>query len=357
MNEIGQKALKESAIADLEGWIGKKHEFKGIDEVSINDIRRKLEVYCFDCPLHYDAAVARAHGYRDVVAPVALTPLWALEAYWNPGEPVYFIPGRRAISGGMKTELPNKFPRGLNVGSRWEYFEPLYHGDKLRGDWQLLEVKPRETRLGDGVFLTYETNVYKQSGELVGKNSNTSFSYFEHPAEDKDGKRGKRGEGRSKENGPTTEGLDVTPADPLDWSRQLKFGDVAVGDKVPPFTMWFSYQRIVMSVAVDRMFSASHHNRDAARAGGLADIILNTRSYEMLFEVMLRRWIGFGGRIRALGPFKMGGATHPDDVISASATVTETSDANGENRVKLELVAINNRGEAARGEAQVSLPR
>jgi hypothetical protein len=76
----------------------------------------------------------------------------------------------------------------------------------------------------------------------------------------------------------------------------------------------------------------------------------------MLFEVMLRRWIGFDGRIRALGPFKMGAATHPEDVISASATVTAISGANGENRVTLELVAINNRGEAARGEAQVSLP-
>ena len=150
--------------------------------------------------------------------------------------------------------------------------------------------------------------------------------------------------------------MEVTPADPIDWSRQLKFADVKIDDKVPPFTMWFSYQRIVMSVAVDRMFSASHHNRDLARAGGLADIILNTRSYEMLFEVMLRRWIGLAGRIRALGPFKMGGATHPDDIISASATVTGLSAENGENRITLELVAINNRGEAARGEAQVSVP-
>jgi 3-methylfumaryl-CoA hydratase len=351
VNDLGNTAAKASAIAELEACVGKAQEFKGVDEVSINDIRRKLEVYCFDCPLHYDPAVARAHGYRGVVSPVALTPLWALPAYWNPGEPVYFIPSRRPVSGGMKAELPNKFPKGLNVGSRWEYFEPLYHGDRLAGDWRLTEVKPRETRLGDGVFLTYETNVYKQSGELVGKNSNTSFSYFPHAAE------GKKSRGdRPKADGPTTEGMTVTPADPLDWTRQLKFGDVAVGDAVPTFAMWFSYQRIVMSVAVDRMFSASHHNRELARAGGLTDIILNTRSYEMLFEVMLRRWIGLAGRIRALGPFKMGGSTHPDDVLSAGATVTEKSEANGENRVTVELVAINNRGEAARGQAQISLP-
>jgi hypothetical protein len=150
--------------------------------------------------------------------------------------------------------------------------------------------------------------------------------------------------------------MSVTPADSPDWSQQLKFADVAVGDKVPPFTMWLSYQRIVMSVAVDRMWSGIHHNRERAREGGLADIIFNTRSYEMLFEVMLRRWIGLDGRIRALGPFRMGGSTYPEDVISASGTVLETFETDGENRVKLELIAINNRGEAARGEAQVSLP-
>ena len=354
VNEIGYAATKEAAIAEIEGRIGQEHEFKGVDEVSINDIRRKLEVYCFDCPLHYDDRVARAHGYRGVVAPVALTPLWGMQAYWSPGQPVAFIPGARENPGGMKVELPSKFPKGLNVGTQWEYFEPLYPGDRLGGTWRLIEVKPRETRLGDGVFLTYETNVYKQSGELVAKNSNTSFSYFPHPAEGKGGKGG--GRGGPKGDGPTTEGMTVTPADSRDWSRPLKFADVAVGDKVPPFTMWLSYQRIVMSVAVDRMWSGIHHNRERAREGGLADIIFNTRSYEMMFEVMMRRWIGLGGRIRALGPFRMGGSTYPEDVISASATVLEMSKTDAENRVKLELVTINNRGEAARGEAHVALP-
>jgi acyl dehydratase len=350
VNEIGNAAIKEAAIAELQACIGRQHEFKGADEVSINDIRRKLEVYCFDCPLHYDAATARAHGYREIVAPVALTPLWGLQPYWAPGEPIPFVPGARESSGGMRAELPNKFTKGLNAGSQWEYFEPLYPGDRLSGTWQLIDLKPRETRLGDGVFLTYVTNVYKQTGELVGKNSNTSFSYFPRPAENASGKS------EPKTAGPTTEGMSVTPADSLDWSRQLKFGDVAVGDKVPPFTMWLSYQRIVMSVGVDRMWSGIHHNRDLARSGGLADIILNTRSYEMLFEVMLRRWIGLDGRIKALGPFRMGNSTHPNDTISAGATVIEIPAGGSEKRMKLELVAINNRGEAARGHAEISLP-
>ena len=52
------------SVDELQAWIGREHKFAGVDEVSRNDIRRKLEVYCFDCPLHYDDNVARAHGYR-----------------------------------------------------------------------------------------------------------------------------------------------------------------------------------------------------------------------------------------------------------------------------------------------------
>ena len=53
----GPRAL---SLEELQGWIGREHGFAGADEVSRSDIRRKLEVYCFDCPLHYDDEVARA---------------------------------------------------------------------------------------------------------------------------------------------------------------------------------------------------------------------------------------------------------------------------------------------------------
>ena len=109
-----------------------------------------------------------------------------------------------------------------------------------------------------------------------------------------------------------------------------------------------------MSVAVDRMWSGIHHNRDKARTAGFNDIIFNTRSYEMLFEVMLRRWMGLDGRIKKLGPFRMTGSSYPDDIVTAHAKVTEKVDS--ERLVKLELLVVNPRGEAAKGEAQVVLP-
>ena len=345
---------KTAALDELQAWIGREHHFAGADEVSRNDIRRKLEVYCCDCPLHYDDAVARAHGYRSLVAPVTLTPLWAMPAYWNPGDEQIYAPGLRQKPGGIRTdELPNVYSKGVNTATEWEYFEPLYPGDVIEGNWRLAEIKPRQTRLGDGVFLTTETTLYKRSGELVAKNRNTGFRYDEKTQDEPREKRvaadsGKFGSEPSDANG--------TPIEPFDWSRRLRFGDVAAGAEVPPFSLWLSYQRIVMSVAVDRMYSGIHHNRDQARAAGFADIIFNTRSYEMLLEVMLRRWMGLDGRLTRLGPFRMTGSSYPDDVVTARARVTETTRDAAGGRVKLEVVVVNNRGEAARGDAEVGLP-
>ena len=337
-------------LDELQVWIGREHGFAGVDEVTRSDIRRKLEVYCFDCPLHYDDAVARAHGYRGLVAPVVMTPLWGMPAYWTPGEPVFYGPNLRPKAGGIRADLPNVYPRGVNTATEWEYFAPLYPGDRLEGNWKLIEIKPRKTeRLGEGVFLTVETSIYKQTGELVAKNRNTGFRY---PDRTDDAPREKR-----ERPAPVATSAGAVPTmGSADWRRQLRFGDVAAGDAAPPYSMWLSYQRIVMSVAVDRMWSPIHHDRDRAKAAGFGDIIFNTRSYEMLFEVMLRRWIGLDGKIRKLGPFRMTGSSYPDDVVTSQARVLEKREEGGEKRVKLELLVLNPRGEAARGEAQVALP-
>jgi 3-methylfumaryl-CoA hydratase len=341
-------------LDDLQACIGVEHGFTGVDEVSRNDIRRKLEVYCFDCPLYYDDAVARAHGYRGAVAPVTLTPLWSMPAYWNPGEPAFYRPGVREKTGGIRTELPNPYPKGVNTAAEWEYFEPLYPGDRLEGNWRLSEIKPRQTRLGDGIFMTTETTIYKTSGELVAKNRNTGFRYHEKHAGERHPERSRSGPAAAFGSEPSDPAVPENVSDPVDWGKQLRLADVKVGDAVPALSMWLTYQRIVMSVAVDRMFSGIHHNRDQAKASGFDDIIFNTRSYEMLFELMLRRWIGLEGRIRRLGPFRMSGSSYPGDTLTARARVTEIA-AGLEPRVKLEIVVVNNRGESTRGDAEISL--
>src|SRR3954471_16792448 len=102
-------------LAELETYLDVETEFEGLDEVTLNDIRHKLEVYCFDCPLHYDAEVAQAHGYRTVGAPVAMTGVWTVAPYWTPGEPRPFAPGvRERNATRRRVELPEPYSRGFN---------------------------------------------------------------------------------------------------------------------------------------------------------------------------------------------------------------------------------------------------
>ena len=337
-------------LAEISAWLGRETEHDGVDEVTLNDIRHKLEVYCFDCPLHYDAEVAQAHGYRTVVAPVAMTGVWTVAPYWTPGEPPPFAPGVRERNGTRRrVELPEPYSRGFNAASEWEAFEPLYPGDRLHMVSKLTKLEPKTTRLGAGVFITSETQITKQTGELVMITRGTGFRYDPTPDSLESARKA------AVEQPPPSE-HSAESSHEVDWSRQLRFAEVQVGDEVPAYHLWLNYQRIVMSVAADRMFSSIHHNRDIARAGGLNDIIFNTRGYEMIFEITLRRWMGLDGRIRKMGPFRMVKNSHPGDTLTGHARVTGKDLKDGEGIIQLEIGVNNPRDEAARGEATISLP-
>ena len=338
-----------AAVEEATRWIGVETVYDGVDEVTRSDIRRKLEVFCFDCPIFTNDGLAQAHGYRSATAPLAMIPLWALPAYWSPGDPPIFGPGLREQDGTARSAMALPWKNGLNASSEVEFFEPVYPGDRLTSIHKLVQVTPKTTRLGEGAFLTFETIIRKQSGERVAVRHNTGFRY--------DAESGRE---RSAERGARAEAVDVSAVspynEPVDWSRQLRFGDIAAGDVVPSYNLWLSYQRIVMSVAVDRMFSGIHHNRDFARQGNLDDIIFNTRGYEMLLELMLRSWIGLDGRISKMGPAKMKAAGHPGDTLIAGGTVKalERSEVGG--NVTLDVWVDSPRGRGTIGEATVWVP-
>ena len=166
-------------VEELTAWIGRENTHDGADEVSRNDIRRKLEVFCYDCPLYTDDATARAHGYRMAFAPWALVPLWSLPPYWQPGEPPLWGPGRTEKTGGHTLPIPSPWKNTVNASSEVTYYEPVYPGDRLRTVQKLVEIKNGRhieiTALdvrtaengGEGLFLSQNSLAKRQFNYLA----------------------------------------------------------------------------------------------------------------------------------------------------------------------------------------------
>lgn len=173
-----QLDLTPGSWEDAESWVGRAlGEFTGADEVTLADIRRRCEVLAWDCPLHYDEAVARAHGYRTVVAPTAMLMTWSIPPYWNPGDPRPQLDDAVLIPPLAACRIPAPGEFMLATNSETEYLEPVYPGDRITASPVLVEMTRKTLSLGDGAFFVVETTYRKQTDEVVGIERTTFFRY------------------------------------------------------------------------------------------------------------------------------------------------------------------------------------
>jgi acyl dehydratase len=178
----GASNLAEGTWEQAEALVGATLAvLEGADPVSRADIRRKLEVLGWDCPLHRDAEVARAHGYRDVISPASMVRVWAMPPYWRPSEP-------RVGAELMTTPLPAASIPGdgdtmIATRVRMEYLAPLYEGDRVTAEAVLESVTRKTTRVGAGAFLVVRTTYRNQHEEPVSVETATLFRY-QRPEDD-----------------------------------------------------------------------------------------------------------------------------------------------------------------------------
>lgn len=147
----------------------------GADAVSAGDIRRKLEVIGLDCRLHYDEDCAREHGYETIVSPVSMARVWAMPAYWSPGEPML---GEEPMSTPIPaTGVPGEGDTMIATGVRTEHLAPIYPGDRISSAAVLRSVTRKRTSVGPGAFLVVETTYSNQHGEAVSIETVTLLRY------------------------------------------------------------------------------------------------------------------------------------------------------------------------------------
>jgi len=170
--------LRNGTWEEAQSWVGRElAQYEGADEVTVGDIRRRLEVLAWDCPLHYDEAVAREHGYRTVVAPATMLMTWAMPPYWSPGDPRPQLDDPALIPSYPFTKIPAPGELIFATSSETEYFEPVYPGDRITATSVLVDITRKRLSVGDGAFFLIETTYTKQTGEVVGVERLTVFRY------------------------------------------------------------------------------------------------------------------------------------------------------------------------------------
>jgi len=156
---------------------GADYSVVAVDEIEKGAVRKFCEPTEMDCPIFHDEATAKAHGYKGIVAPFSgISQTWVAQAFWSPGDQsLYQTPSRNETpnlmgtrqQGALKPPLPPTsaaFATDIEI----EYNQPAYVGDRLTQTGnRLLSVVPKETSVGQGAFMIYESYVRNQNGELI----------------------------------------------------------------------------------------------------------------------------------------------------------------------------------------------
>lgn len=166
------------AMIDAVGTdFGAQYNQQGADLVEVGAIRRFLEPLEFDCALHRDRQAALDHGYRDIIAPYSSLMTWITPALWEPGWQVWDTAGSDA-----QPKVSMRFPwigdhipqppttRSFATDLQMEYVEPIVVGDRLSiSGAKLLACKPKETSVGRGAFLIWQSEIRNQYGTLIAR--------------------------------------------------------------------------------------------------------------------------------------------------------------------------------------------
>jgi N-terminal half of MaoC dehydratase len=156
----------------------------GADAVEPGTIRRYLEPLEIGSPIHYDADAARAAGYPDIVAPYTATMVYSIPPMWRPGEPTVYESAERDAQLARSPINNEDMPLGPKTTGFFatdismEFLRPLTLGERVgRRGQRLISCTPKQTSMGRGAFLTWESELVTDRGEVVAKVRTGTYAY------------------------------------------------------------------------------------------------------------------------------------------------------------------------------------
>jgi acyl dehydratase len=330
---------------------------EGADSIELGSIRRYLEPLEFSCPLHWDPRVAREHGYADVLAPGTSLLSFTIPPIWRPGDPPVFTdasrdaqPTRSGVAA-RRTGLEPEFTGFFATDFALDWLGSATVGDRLhrRGN-KLVSCVPKQTSVGRGAFISWESQLGNQRGELVALLRSSTYAYTPGPPGDETRPAGQARTGAAA--APWFE-----PAAPVDWNRQRTWEEVAEGDQLPAIAFPVSVYRLVVEAGANRDFNSIHHNSEYARATGAPEMYANTIFLQGMWERVVREYIGLRGQFRSLSGFRMSRFNVAGDTVVVRGTVTRKWREADEGLLAIRLWSENSQGlSVGPGSVTVSLP-
>ena len=132
------------------------------------------------------------------------------------------------------------------------------------------------------------------------------------------------------------------------------FGEVAVGEELPPLDVELTAAIIVGGALASRDFTPVHHDRSAAQAAGMSDVFMNILTTNGYVGRFVTDWAGPDAKIRKVS-IKLGGPNLPGDTMKMRGRVVAVDEA--EATAEVEVAAKNAWGDHATGTVTIALPR
>ncbi len=155
----------------------------GADPVEPGAIRRYLEPIELDCALHTDPDAAHAAGYADVTMPYTGLITWTLPAAWRPGETLFDSDDRDAqpVHSAINNQDMPIGPRTtgfFGTDIEVDFLRSVVAGERIgRRGRKLLSCSPKETAVGRGAFMTWESDIITSDGEVVARIRIGTYAY------------------------------------------------------------------------------------------------------------------------------------------------------------------------------------
>lgn len=133
-----------------------------------------------------------------------------------------------------------------------------------------------------------------------------------------------------------------------------KLSEVKVGDKLPELAVPVTTTVIVAGALATQDFTPVHHDKSAAQAQGLPDIIMNTMTTNGFVCRYVTDWAGPDAVVKKIS-LKLGAPNSPGDTMKMNGTVKAVDAAAA--AVDIDVSGTNSWGDHVTATVRVALPQ